>query len=255
MFISRKILSLFLSIWLVAMPAMVTAQNITAQNINTQITMAQNEAEQEISDPSEVFDPLESVNRVTHDFNEFLDVWVLQPKIRFYKWAVPVEARQKVSNVFRNLRMPIIFFNSVLQADPENAFSALWTFLLNSTLGIGGIFDFAGTATDLVVRTEDFGQTLGYWGFGEGFYVVLPILGPSNLRDMFGLSADFYADPYNILSSREAIIVRMVLEGLDKRYLADDAINDVYATSLDTYSTFRSAHTQYRRNLIQNNAK
>jgi phospholipid-binding lipoprotein MlaA len=202
----------------------------------------------------EAYDPLEPVNRAVFSFNEFLDVWFLQPKIKFYKHVVPVEGRKAVSNVFRNLRMPVVFFNSVLQGDPENAFSAFWTFMLNTTFGIGGVFDFAGTATNLQVHPEDFGQTLGVWGVGEGFYLVLPILGPSNIRDTGGMVADFGMDPYNMLQSREAIIVRMVLEGLDMRYRADDAISDVYATSLDPYSTFRSAYTQHRKAAIKNNA-
>ena len=237
MFYYRRIFVCFLAAWVALFPLILHAQEFE---------------EQQFEEQQEIADPLESINRVTHDFNEFLDVWFLQPKIKFYKMAVPIEVRNKVSNVFRNLSMPVVFVNSVLQADPENAFSALWSFLLNSTLGIGGVFDFAGTATNLQVHSEDFGQTLGKWGFDEGFYVVLPILGPSNLRDTFGIGADFYSDPYNMLSSREAIIIRMVLEGLDKRYRADEAINDVYATSLDTYSTFRSGNTQFRRALIEN---
>lgn len=203
----------------------------------------------------EAYDPLEPMNRVIFSFNEFLDVWVLQPKITFYKKVVPVEGRRAVSNVFRNLRMPVVFFNSVLQGDPENAFSALWTFMLNSTFGIAGVFDFAGTATNLQVHSEDFGQTLGSWGVGEGFYIVLPFLGPSNLRDTAGWMTDFTVDPYNLLQSDEAIIVRMVLEGLDLRYRADDAIADVYATSLDPYSTFRSAYKQRRDAQIENSTR
>ena len=232
MFYYRRVFVCFLAAWVALFPLILHAQ--------------------EFEEQQEIADPLESINRVTHDFNEFLDVWFLQPKIRFYKRAVPIEVRNKVSNVFRNLSMPVVFVNSVLQADPENAFSALWSFLLNSTLGIGGVFDFAGTATNLQVHSEDFGQTLGKWGVGEGFYVVLPILGPSNLRDTFGIGVDFYSDPYNMLSSREAIIIRMVFEGLDKRYRADEAISDVYATSFDTYSTFHSGNTQFRRALIEN---
>jgi phospholipid-binding lipoprotein MlaA len=229
----RRVMLWFLVIWVALFPIALQAQ--------------------EFEEQAEVSDPLETINRTTHGFNEFMDTWFLQPKIKFYKWAVPIEVRTKVSNVFNNLRMPIVFANSVLQADPENAFSALWSFLLNSTLGIGGIFDFAGTATNLEVRPEDFGQTLGKWGVKEGFYLVLPILGPSNLRDTFGLSVDFYSDPYNILvGSDEAIIIRMVLEGLDKRYRVDEAIKDVYENSFDTYSTFRSGYSQNRRALIDN---
>jgi phospholipid-binding lipoprotein MlaA len=203
----------------------------------------------------ESYDPIEPVNRATHSFNEFLDIWILAPKIKFYKRVVPLVVRDKVSNVFRNLRMPVVFFNSVLQGDPQNAFSAFWSFLLNSTLGVAGIFDFASVATNLEVRPEDFGQTLGYWGVGEGFYLVLPILGPSNLRDTFGLGVDFFTDPYNILKSREAIVVRMALEGLDTRYRVDDAINDVRENSFDTYSTFRSGNKQRRDAMIENSVK
>ncbi len=200
----------------------------------------------------QAYDPIEPVNRVIFGFNEYADMIVVKPAAQAYDYVIPNPAKRGVTNVIRNLRMPVIFFNSALQADPQNAFSAMWTFILNSTFGIAGIFDFAGAATDLRARDEDFGQTLGMWGVGQGPYLVLPLLGPSNLRDTTGRVVDFFPDPYNYLKGTEAIIVRNVLEILDIRYRTLGLIDNVYDTSFDPYATFRSAYTQRRLGLVKN---
>lgn len=196
-------------------------------------------------------DPFETVNRGIFAFNEVVDNIVLQPVARAYRNIVPEYGRQRVTNVLVNLTQPVVFLNSVLQGDPENAFSSLFTFVLNSTLGIGGIFDFAGANTTLKVHPEDFGQTLGVWGFGSGSYIVLPIIGPSSARDTVGLVADWFSDPFNY-ADNDIVVTRTVLRAIDTRAGALDLTDEVYRTSLDPYATFRSGYLQKRDAMVRN---
>lgn len=196
-------------------------------------------------------DPFETVNRGIFAFNEVVDSAVLQPVARAYRGVVPEYGRQRVSNVLSNLRMPVVFANSVLQGDPGNAFSSLFSFVLNSTLGVAGIFDFAGANTDLKVHKEDFGQTMGVWGFGSGSYIVLPILGPSSARDTVGLVADWFTDPFNY-ADNEVVITRTVIAAIDARAGVLDLTDEIYRTSLDPYATFRSGYLQKREAMVKN---
>jgi len=196
-------------------------------------------------------DPFETVNRGIFSFNEVVDNVVLEPVARAYRFLVPEYGRQRVSNVLSNLTMPVVFINSVLQGDPGNAFSSLFSFVLNSTFGVAGIFDFVGANTDLQVHKEDFGQTLGVWGFGSGAYIMLPILGPSSARDTVGLVADWFTDPFNY-ADNEVVITRTVLRTIDARADTLDLTDEVYRTSLDPYATFRSGYLQKRDAMVKN---
>jgi phospholipid-binding lipoprotein MlaA len=200
---------------------------------------------------AEIADPLEPVNRGIFTFNEYTDMVVFKPVSQAYAYAVPDEGKQGVSNVLRNLQMPVYFVNSVLQGDEENAFASVWSFLLNSTLGVAGIFDLSD-ATGLHVRNEDFGQTLAVWGVGRGPYLVMPIFGPSNLRDGVGMTGDFFIDPYNMIKTDELIIGRAALGGIDARYRNAAVIDDVMENSFDPYAAFRSAYDQQRQAAIYN---
>lgn len=197
-------------------------------------------------------DPLEPVNRAVFTFNEYADRFLLKPVAQAYGYAVPDIGKQGVSNVLSNLGQPVTFANSVLQGDPQNAFSSLWSFIINSTLGVGGLFDFAGANTDLRVNNEDFGQTLGVWGVGSGPYIVLPLFGPSNVRDTFGRVADIAADPVTYIDDDKIVIGRAALSGVHGRYKALGLVDDIYETSFDPYATFRSAYAQRRHAQIHN---
>lgn len=199
-------------------------------------------------------DPFESLNRGIYSFNEAVDTVLLKPVAQAYRGIVPEYGRERVSNVLTNLKQPIVFANSVLQGDPQNAFSSFWSFVLNSTFGVAGIFDFTGAATDLHVRKEDFGQTLGVWGFGSGAYIVLPILGPSSARDALGLGVDTVGDPFN-WGSNEFVITRAVVTAIDARADTIELVDDVNKTSLDPYATFRSAYLQKRESQVKNEGK
>ncbi len=197
-------------------------------------------------------DPAEPVNRAIFRFNEYADRYVLKPVAEGYDYIVPDPGKRGISNVLHNLTMPVTFVNSILQADPGNSFESLWSFVLNSTFGIAGIFDFTGANTDLDVHDEDFGQTLGTWGVGAGPYLVLPLFGPSNLRDLGGMGVDYAADPFNYVDNDAFVYGRAGLGVVDTRYRALKLVDDVYAQSLDPYATFRSGYAQRRRAQIVN---
>ena len=150
----------------------------------------------------EVFDPLSGYNRVMTDFNDSLYVWVLDPVARGYRWVLPYAARRGVKNFFHNLLFPLRFVNNAFQLKIKNAGEEFLRFSINSTIGILGFWDPAKEWFDLEAHEEDFGQTLGYYGVGGGFHVVLPFLGPSNVRDMFSLYPDMQMDPVNYVENR-----------------------------------------------------
>ena len=150
----------------------------------------------------EIFDPLSGYNSLMTEFNDGFYVYVLDPVARGYRWIMPDPARRGVKNFFHNLLFPIRFVNNALQLKPINAGEEMFRFIINSTVGIFGIWDPAKEWFGLEAHEEDFGQTLGYYGVGGGFHIVLPFLGPSNLRDMFSLYPDMQMDPVYYVDNR-----------------------------------------------------
>jgi phospholipid-binding lipoprotein MlaA len=195
-------------------------------------------------------DPLEGFNRAMYSFNDGLDKVVIKPVASGYKAVMPDFARTGVTNFFANLGDIWIGVNNILQGKVGAGVSDLGRFLMNSTIGVLGLFDVASNA-GLEKHNEDFGQTLGWWGVGSGAYVVLPILGPSTVRDGISLLAlDWRGDPLwyvgNIPTRNELIGARVVdtrATHLDTTRLVDDA-------ALDRYVFVRDAYLQRRRSLI-----
>lgn len=203
------------------------------------------------TDTSFVSDPLEGANRVVYGFNNFLDKILIKPVAKGYRFAVPELARRGVRNVITNLSEPLTLINSVLQGDVEHSFTTFWRFTINTTYGIGGIFDVAKDA-NLENRKEDFGQTAGVYGSGQGVYLMLPIIGPSNGRDTLGKVVDTFTDPFNYILGDEAMLIRSGISGLDAREGALNLIDQIDRTSLDPYATIRSLYTQKRWDEIRN---
>jgi len=143
----------------------------------------------DVEDPYVVHDPLEGFNRTVYRFNYHADHWVLNPALKVYRFIVPSPLRAGVSNFFKNLFGIRTFTNQLLQGRPVRALATSGRFALNTTLGLAGVFDVA-THAGMPYYREDFGQTLGVWGFGPGWYLVLPILGPSSVRDGIGTGVD-----------------------------------------------------------------
>lgn len=206
------------------------------------------------SDNVKVNDPIEPVNRAIFKFNNVVDHYLLAPVARGYKWAIPQWGRQRVTNVFYNISEPVTVLNSALQADPENAFTSLWRFIINSTFGILGVFDVA-SELGLKPRQEDFGQTFAAWGWTDAPYFVIPILGPSTIRDGIGLVGDYYTNPfYNgmLIEDEWTRIGMAVVNGIDTRANLLPITDDIEKHSLDPYATYRSAYMQKRENDIHN---
>ncbi|HEV7368807.1 VacJ family lipoprotein [Arenibaculum sp.] len=195
-------------------------------------------------------DPLEPVNRVVYGFNEAADILVLRPAAEVYRGTVPTPVRMAVRNFLLNLTSPLLVANELLQGDFEGAQVAFSRFLVNTTIGLGGAFDIAGRYRDLHYEYEDFGQTLAVWGVPDGPYLVLPLLGPSNLRDATGLVADTAADPVNIWANNAdrsgAMAVRAGVTGVDTRTELIEAVDDLRRNSLDPYASARSLYRQRR---------
>jgi phospholipid-binding lipoprotein MlaA len=200
-------------------------------------------------------DPLEPVNRALYEVHDVIDTYALRPLAVAYRHVVPAPVRTGVGNALANLRSPVILLNDALQGESERAGNTLGRFLVNSTLGVAGILDVA-TNLGLPAHEEDFGQTLASWGIGEGPFLFLPLLGPSNPRDLAGFGADIASQPLNWIGQGDTVeALRWGWAGLaavNTREGLIDIVDDVEATSLDPYATFRSAYRQRRRTLIAN---
>lgn len=200
-------------------------------------------------------DPLEPANRAVFAFNQVVDKAVLKPVAQGYRAAVPQFGRDRVSDFLSNLKSPIVLANDLLQAEFERAGITVSRFLLNSTFGVLGIMDVAGPM-GLPGHSEDFGQTFAVWGVGEGPYLVLPLLGPSNPRDTVGLVSEWYLDPVNIYFDNESIDwaqwTRTGVTAVDARERALDPLDELERSSLDFYSALRSLYRQRRDAEIRN---
>mgnify|MGYP001294131607 CR=1 FL=1 len=187
------------------------------------------------------------------EINYFLDGVALTPLAQVYKTLTPHLFRKGVSNVLDNLLDPINSINSLLQGKPELAAQGVARFLINSILGVFGIFDLA-EACGLPQHKEDFGQTLAVWGVDPGPYLVLPLIGPTSTRDFIGRVIDAFADPINMtLNSNNKsgyVYLRYSVYIISKRSQAIEAFDTIYETSIDPYATFRSLYQQHRLNEI-----
>jgi phospholipid-binding lipoprotein MlaA len=206
------------------------------------------QADEEAQDTAR--DPLESFNRAMYTFNDKFDRYLLKPVAKGYRAITPKPVRRGISNFFSNLHDPGIMLNNLLQGKPKQAGSDLGRFLVNTTLGIAGLFDVA-SKMGMEKHNEDFGQTLGKWGVGEGPYLVLPFLGPSNLRDGPALVVDWETYPPNHMEEQSTRNKLLVVEVVDKRaqYLeAGDILEQ--AAGQDPYIFVREAYRQRRVNQI-----
>ncbi len=193
----------------------------------------------------DVADPLEPVNRVVDTVNDKVDRAIFKPTAKAYEKVVPDQARSSVTNFFSNLGEPLVITNQFLQGKPKAGVSDFGRLVVNSTIGLLGLFDPA-SQMGLTKHDEDFGQTFGKWGIGEGWYVVLPLLGPSTVRDSVGLVADYQLDP---VSQHDEVRERNSLNGLR---VVDTRANLLSATrlrdtaALDPYLFTREAYRQLR---------
>lgn len=202
---------------------------------------------------SQIRDPFEPFNRGVFKFNEVFDAAIMRPVAKSYVFVVPKYGRERVTNVVTNLGEPVNMLNGFLQGNPERGFTSMWRFIFNSTLGVAGIFDFAGYNFGLTHKDEDFGQTMGVYGMGSGPYIVLPFFGPSSGRDAVGRVVDVVSNPFNYVESDEFVYGRIAVTAVDARARNLDLLDDIYRNSVDPYATIRSAYAQRRAAMIRNN--
>lgn len=194
----------------------------------------------------EVNDPLVTMNRGIFWVNDRCYFYLFKPIARGFR-VVPQPVRNGLRNFFYNLRSPLDAVNALLQLKLKQAVTQLSRLVVNSTVGILGFFDVAGTSCNLERKEEDFGQTLGFYGVGEGFYVVLPLLGPSTLRDGVALVPDGYADPVYWLADYSTTLACKGLKTVNTLSLDNDSYEGIVAEQLDPYLFIRDAYVQNRR--------
>ncbi|MBW2365592.1 MAG: VacJ family lipoprotein, partial [Deltaproteobacteria bacterium] len=206
------------------------------------------EAEEGVSD---VADPIAPWNKAMFHFNDKLYFWVLKPVAIGYKTVMPTPARKGVKNFFHNLQTPPRLVNALLQGKGKGAWSEFARFMVNSTIGVLGFWDPAEEHLKLKPCEEDLGQTLGFYGVGNGFYIVWPVLGSSTLRDTFGSIGDSFLDPVMYIEPAEASLGArsLLLINTTSLTLGDyESFKDDYYSP---YEAFRNSYIQYRKNKVE----
>lgn len=203
-------------------------------------------------------DPFEPTNRVIFDVNDFLDRLLFRPIAELYRVTVPPGIRDRLTHVLSNFKEPVVFANNVMQGEFTHAGLTLGRLVLNSTVGVAGIWD-VSTDWGLPQQSGDFGQTLNTWGFGSGPYLVLPLFGPSNIRDAIGLGADGVMSPWQYLAGMNGVGSENRLNGF--YFLASgtaqreeniESLDALREGSVDFYAQMRSVYRQYRDKQLGN---
>lgn len=199
-------------------------------------------------------DPLEPMNRQIFAFDMFIDKWFIKPLAQMYVTLVPELGRDGVRHFLGNLHEPVIFANNMVQTEFKRAGWTVERFAINSSVGVGGILDVADK-WGIEKQSGDFGQTLYHYGVGEIFYLVVPVLGPSNPRDLVGMVADSYADPFSYLAydygADVATYARWGGEGIDARSQTLDSFDEIQRNAIDLYAEVRSLYRQHRESELR----
>ncbi len=194
-----------------------------------------------------IADPLEPFNRAMYQFNDKLYFWVLKPVAQGYGQVVPEPARVGVSNFFANLTFPVRFVNCLLQANFKGAATELGRFTINTLWGVGGLLDPSSSQDiNLSKQDEDFGQTLGTYGWGQDFFITWPVFGPSSPRDTLGLIGDAFLTPYSYLTPWYASEGTRAYDLLNDTSLRIGDYESLKGAAVDPYVAIRDAYVQYR---------
>ena len=202
-----------------------------------------------------VYDPFSRYNRLMFSFNLSVYKVIVRPIVNTYKLLTPYAFRYGVKNAYHNILFPIRFVNNVLQFKFHDSGIETLRFLTNSTIGCLGTLDIAKAHFKLYPKNEDFGQTLGYWGVSSGPYIVLPFLGPSNLRDLTGMVTDIAINPLRVYGSDTRNLVYentpfMVTTQINALSFQQVQMDQLLSDSIDSYSFVRRAYTDNRKNDI-----
>jgi phospholipid-binding lipoprotein MlaA len=219
---------------------------------NTEAFFEEDPFEEDLEPIETIADPYESYNRFLHAFNDKFYFYVLKPTAKGYGKIMPQKARVSIQNFFYNLHAPVRIVNSGLQGDGESAFNEVSRFAINTTLGAAGFFDPAASWFNLETQEEDFGQTLGCCT-GPGFYLNNPFMGPSSLRDSFGMLVDLFIVPswYVLWNYNYVYTGAKAFEMLNRTSLSIGEYETLKRSALDPYISVRDAYFQYRENLIK----
>lgn len=194
-------------------------------------------------------DPLQPLNRLMFGLNaRVIDPFIVRPLVLGYRAVTPAPLRKGLRNAVGNLREPATAANALLQARPAVAAKATGRFIVNSTVGVAGLFDVADKG-GLAPEPADFGQTLGRWGVGQGAYVYMPVLGPLTLRDGVGRLVGYAADPVSLATGgvdTDFALGRSIVRGVEARSEAEPLLSSLMADSTDPYATVRGAYLQSR---------
>lgn len=199
-------------------------------------------------------DPWEPTNRFFYRVNRGFDAVILKPAAEGYRFIVPRPLRRGIHNALANLTSPVLFSNDVMQGKPRRAGDTFMRFLINSTVGIGGVFDVAKDV-GYPAHGTDFGVTLALWGVPSGPFLFLPVLGPSDPRDVSGYGVDVVLDPFTWVGQGATVTAlnwtRYGMSAIDGREEHLDEVDNIMKTALDPYATFRSLYRQHRRAEIE----
>lgn len=196
---------------------------------------------------SEIADPLYPWNNAMYHFNDKLYFWFLKPTTQAYSFVVPEDFRIAVKNFFDNITAPIRIVNNLLQGKFKNAGNEVVRFVVNSTIGIGGLGDAARTELGIKEHDEDFGQTLSTYGVGTGFYVIWPFIGPSSARDTVGLVVDRFLNPATYVNPWEAAAGIKFYGVVNQTSFRIGDYEDLKEAAVDPYVSIRDAYVQNRK--------
>ncbi|MBS0525819.1 MAG: VacJ family lipoprotein [Proteobacteria bacterium] len=210
---------------------------------------------------NETWDPLEAPNRFVFSINRAVDTIAVRPVAVLYRDWMPAGGQRGLHNVLENLGEPVTAINEVVQGAPSRAATTMGRFLINSTIGVAGLFDVA-SAIGLAKTREGMGDTIGYYAGVEpengGFYMILPVIGPSNARDGVGLAIDAAVDPFSIITFGISRTAGWIYSGarygatmIDRRSRTLFALDDLEKNSVDFYAALKSAYTQQRADFIR----
>jgi phospholipid-binding lipoprotein MlaA len=208
---------------------------------------------EKVAQVEETRDPFEPTNRYIFEVNLFIDEMFLKPVAWWYRAGVPDPAREHIHQAIRNLALPWTAVNDVFQGEMQRAYEASARFVINSTIGVVGLFDVA-TDWGFPHHEEDAGQTFAVYGAPGDPYLMLPVLGPSNPRDAAGTAVGWFADPINFLLGSAGSFARGAAAGIDDRERNIETLADLQRNSVDFYATIRSISRQRRDAEIRNGA-
>ena len=205
------------------------------------------------------WDPIQSYNRPMTKFNDFFYMNILGPTAKGYKYIVNKPIRESFSNAYHNLLFPVRFINNVLQLKFKNSMEESARFVINSTYGLAGLIDLAKIEGGLERHNEDFGQTLGFYGISNDFHIVLPLLGPSNLRDTIGLVVDSFANPlyyakkenWNSFDSNHIYYYMKAHKTINEYSFQMDKYENIRKDSMDLYILLKEVYDQRRNKMIE----